>query len=562
MVVNYNALLACALAMAGWAVAEVPRFPREYSAVIRMQMPYFGLDMPLRVLTSSVAQKVEFYNGLEVDVESAKGTHKFVFNNSERACFFTPSSAGPKLLKEGDISSKTDWSPKPFLPDLSQYTKTMDELVGGTLCHKFVLNVSHGKTHSMDDHMAFYWDPVLEKPVRWRMHSRHVTFGSHTDEYIMDFLTFDAKTPHEADMALPTLCKSPTVSDVTSQIGHFLMGVQVQAVDHSKAGDSAFEVFLARHGKSYQGTERERRRRVFVKNSHLISALNREHAGHTRFVGNQYLDMTAAEVLRFRGGHKRSAVHVAGGQTYDGSYKSEPPASFDWRQINEHAVGPVRDQAMCGSCWAFGLIGSLESIQSIKTKKPRQPLPEQFVVDCTWTNGTDSLNMGCDGGTYDKGAAEIIRKYEGRVPTAAAYGAYISVNGFCKDTRSMETGATITGWVNIQKSTLDVQKSLVSEGPLAVSIMVPDEMLFFDAGVLAVPSCRCDETKIDHSVVLVGYGTDATGADHWAVKNSWSTYWGDQGYIKIVRGELDCCVSAQAAFPTVLIDSDATDLVI
>jgi hypothetical protein len=332
MAVGCKALLGCALVL-GWAAAEVPSFPKEYSAVIRNQMPYFGLDMALRVSTSSVAQKIEFYNGLEVDVESPKGTHKFVFNNSKRACFFNPSSDGPRLLQEGDLSTNSDWTPKPFLPDLSQYTRTFDELVGGTLCHKFILNISRGTTHSMDDHMAFYWDPVLEKPVRWQMHSRHVTFGSHTDEYIMDFLTFDAKTPSEADMALPTLCKSPIVSDVTSQIGHFLMDVQVPTVSSGEAGNSAFEVFLARHGKSYRGAEREKRRSVFEKNLHLVSALNREHVGHTRFVGNQYLDMTAAEVLRFRGGRKRSAVRAASSHMYDGSHKAEPPASFDWRQV-------------------------------------------------------------------------------------------------------------------------------------------------------------------------------------------------------------------------------------
>jgi cathepsin L len=58
-------------------------------------------------------------------------------------------------------------------------------------------------------------------------------------------------------------------------------------------------------------------------------------------------------------------------------------------------------------------------------------------------------------------------------------------------------------------------------------------------------SCALDDGKnIDHSVTVIGYGMD-TDIDpkttkaygpYWLIKNSWSTKFGDNGFIKIARG--------------------------
>jgi cathepsin L len=71
--------------------------------------------------------------------------------------------------------------------------------------------------------------------------------------------------------------------------------------------------------------------------------------------------------------------------------------NFDWR--NSAKVTPVRNQAQCGSCWAFAATAALESARAIKENVLEHLSPQQM-VDCAvgeWGK-SEYPNHGCNGG--------------------------------------------------------------------------------------------------------------------------------------------------------------------
>jgi len=90
----------------------------------------------------------------------------------------------------------------------------------------------------------------------------------------------------------------------------------------------------------------------------------------------------------------------------------------------------------------------------------------------------------------------------------------------------------------------------VNIGPVSIAIEADQPCFqFYSGGILSDPSCG---TQLDHGVLVVGYGTDATtNVNYWIVKNSWGASWGEQGYIRLERGINECGIATEPSYPVV-----------
>ncbi|XP_009892741.1 PREDICTED: cathepsin L1-like, partial [Charadrius vociferus] len=206
------------------------------------------------------------------------------------------------------------------------------------------------------------------------------------------------------------------------------------------------------------------------------------------------------------------------------------------------AVTPVKDQAVCGSCWGFATTGAMEGALFLKTGV-LTPLSQQVLIDCSWGFG----NYACDGGEEWR-AYEWIKKHGG-IASTESYGTYKGQNGLCHYNQS-EMLAKITGYVNVTSGNITAVKAAIyKHGPVAVSIDASHKTFsFYSNGIYYEPKCANKPGGLDHAVLAVGYGV-LQGETYWLIKNSWSTYWGNDGYILMAMKDNNCGVATAASFP-------------
>ena len=91
--------------------------------------------------------------------------------------------------------------------------------------------------------------------------------------------------------------------------------------------------------------------------------------------------------------------------------------------------------------------------------------------------------------------------------------------------------------------------------PVSIAIQADQkEFQLYQSGVFT-GSCG---VELDHGVLVVGYGSE-NGDDYYLVKNSWSTSWGDNGYITISRGLNTCRVSDYVYYPVMRASDEPTN---
>ncbi|XP_054278065.1 procathepsin L-like [Macrosteles quadrilineatus] len=321
-----------------------------------------------------------------------------------------------------------------------------------------------------------------------------------------------------------------------------------QHITYSEEDEYQWELFKIAYERVYRDEKEEQtRKEIFMKNLNFFREHNKKYErGEVTFtVGvNQFADMTNDEFSKTMNKSRLPKDYKKSGDKFEFDEDLKLPQNVDWRK--QGAVTPVKDQGLCGACWAFSAIGSLEGLTYLKTKK-LVSLSEQNLVDCSWLQG----NTGCEGGNTDA-AFRYIKENQG-IDTEASYPYTGKIKQDCRY-NAKNKGASCSGHVDVCGKEKALKQAVAKIGPISVSVDARfPAFQHYTGGLLHDPNCTT--YHMSHDVLAVGYGTDKQGRDYWLVKNSWGTKWGLNGYLIMPRNYKHhmgmCGIATHAIYPKV-----------
>ncbi|OQR93707.1 cysteine protease family C01A, partial [Thraustotheca clavata] len=278
--------------------------------------------------------------------------------------------------------------------------------------------------------------------------------------------------------------------------------------------------------------------------------------------------------------------------------------TLNWCTTNnpkgKSVCGVVKNQELCGSCWAFAATDVIETAVALATGNNPVSLSSQQLLSCStskkeirtyeycfagtgsvpsWLQSTvkwNSSNDGCNGGmthtalndaavrignlashidwpytnakTTTNSSAPVGPSGNRRLATNSTFDA--SQYNTCNSTRPASlTAAHISGWepalnassCSETKDPALLLKQALASGPLAVALCANcTNLKYYKSGVNT-----CDPIStpkmIDHALLLVGYDTDESKGDYWILKNSYGVSWGLSGFFHLKTDSIINC---------------------
>ncbi len=235
------------------------------------------------------------------------------------------------------------------------------------------------------------------------------------------------------------------------------------------------------------------------------------------------------------------------------------PSQFSWTNFGGDWTTPAKDQASCGSCWAFSALGAMEAAIDISSWNPNTniDLSEQYILSCLGGAGS------CSGGWMSDAIDYIQSTSSGQygnsingcpIESCMPYQAvdYIPCDDKCDDWDYMTSppaadnklfeiedwGATTTSEDN--PSDWQMLKTwIMTYGPLSVDILATGWGSYWSSNHDPNDVYENDDYgTTNHGVLLCGWVDDDSilNGGYWIIKNSWGTGWGYNGFGNIAYG--------------------------
>uniref|UniRef100_A0A8R1EF30 Pept_C1 domain-containing protein n=1 Tax=Caenorhabditis japonica TaxID=281687 RepID=A0A8R1EF30_CAEJA len=235
------------------------------------------------------------------------------------------------------------------------------------------------------------------------------------------------------------------------------------------------------------------------------------------------------------------------------------PATFDSRSAWPEckSIKQIRNQATCGSCWAFGAAETISDRICIETKGAQQPIisPDDILSCCG-----SSCGNGCEGGYpiqalrwWDSKGVVTGGDYKGA--GCKPYPIAPCTSGSCPESKtpscslSCQSGYSTayakdkhfgTSAYAVAKKVASIQTEIHENGPVEAAFSVYEDFYKYTSGVY---KHTAGKYLGGHAIKIIGWGTES-GSPYWLVANSWGTDWGESGFFKILRGVDECGIES------------------
>lgn len=208
------------------------------------------------------------------------------------------------------------------------------------------------------------------------------------------------------------------------------------------------------------------------------------------------------------------------------------PENFDGRKKWPKCIHPIRTQGRCGSCWAFGVVGSTSDRFCIAGKDVL--LSPQDLVSC------DKSNHGCKGGGVVRALEYMVLRgavSEACFPYTSAGGTAPLCRKTCKGSEKWVKHHCKQGTIKTITGIPAMKLDIMTHGSVVTAFKHYADFNAYKGGIYHHKS---GAFVSGHIMKPIGWGVEK-GVNYWIIANTYGDHWGEKGYVRFKMN--DCGIN-------------------